>query len=105
MEEGGWSKIRYKDTTAYIRSDFLTTADNPAPSDDGGAGEGGGQAGTVTITKSDVNIRSKAGTDGDVLGKAANGSNYTLKGESGEWYEIDYNGQSGFVRNDMATKN
>ncbi len=100
-EEGNWSKIKYKDTTAYIRSDFLTTADSPeavAPA------EGGGGS-TITVTKSDVNVRNKAGTDGDVLGKASSGSTYTLKGESGEWYEIDYNGQSGFIRNDMASKN
>ncbi|MCR5650434.1 MAG: SH3 domain-containing protein [Lachnospiraceae bacterium] len=101
-EEGGWSKIKYKDTTAYIRSDFLTTADNPEPTDDGG-GEDAGP--TVTVTKTDVNVRDKAGTDGAVLGKASSGSKFTLKGESGEWYEIDYNGKSGFIRNDMASKN
>ncbi|MBO4374519.1 MAG: SH3 domain-containing protein [Lachnospiraceae bacterium] len=103
-EENGWSKIKYKDTTAYIRSDFLTTAENPEPAADGGEGAGDGTP-TVTVTKTDVNVRSKAGTDGDVLGKASSGSKYTLKGESGEWYEIDYNGQSGFIRNDMASKN
>ncbi len=100
-EENGWSKIKYKDTTAYIRSDFLTTADNPEPSTDGGEAAGP----TVTVTKTDVNVRDKAGTDGAVLGKASSGSTYTLKGESGEWYEIDYNGKSGFIRNDMASKN
>jgi len=102
-EEGGWSKIKYKDTTAYIRSDFLTTAEGG----DTGAGDGGaaGSPGTVTVTKSDVNVRNKAGTDGDIIGKASSGSSYTLKSESGEWYEIDYNGQSGFIRNDMAQKN
>ncbi len=102
-EEGNWSKIKYKDTTAYIRSDFLTTADAAPAAAEGAAAEGGGS--TVTVTKSDVNVRNKAGTDGDVLGKASSGSTYTLKGESGEWYEIDYNGQSGFIRNDMASKN
>ncbi len=102
-EEGNWSKIKYKDTTAYIRSDFLTTADAAPATTDGGTTEAGGS--TVTVTKSDVNVRNKAGTDGDVLGKASSGSTYTLKGESGEWFEIDYNGQSGFIRNDMASKN
>ncbi len=105
-EEGNWSKIKYKDTTAYIRSDFLTTADSSESAGTGdAAAQTGGGAGKVTVTKSDVNVRNKAGTDGDIIGKAANGSSYTLKGESGEWYEIDYNGQSGYIRNDMATKN
>ncbi len=105
-EEGNWSKIKYKDTTAYIRSDFLTTAESTdTGTGDGAAAAPAGGAGTVTVTKSDVNVRNKAGTDGDIIGKAASGSSYTLKGESGEWYEIDYNGQSGFIRNDMASKN
>ena len=104
-EEGNWSKIKYKDTTAYIRSDFLTTAESTDTGATGTEGAATGGAGTITVTKSDVNVRNKAGTDGDILGKAGNGSTYTLKGESGEWYEIDYNGQSGFIRNDMASKN
>ncbi|MBO6111722.1 MAG: SH3 domain-containing protein [Lachnospiraceae bacterium] len=104
-EEGNWSKIKYKDTTAYIRSDFLTTAESTDTGATGTEGAATGGAGTITVTKSDVNVRNKAGTDGDILGKASNGSTYTLKGESGEWYEIDYNGQSGFIRNDMASKN
>ncbi|MCR5487470.1 MAG: SH3 domain-containing protein [Lachnospiraceae bacterium] len=99
-EEGNWSKIKYKDTTAYIRSDYLTTADAPA------GGQAGGQAGTVTVNDS-IRVRSSMSTENtdNVIGKASSGETFTLKGESDGWYEIDYKGQTAYISSDYATKN
>ena len=51
-------------------------------------------------TGNNVNVRTAAGTDAEVLGKIQTGSNYTVTGKSGSWYQIDYNGQIGFVSGD-----
>ncbi len=101
-EEGNWSKIKYKDTTAYIRSDYLTTADN---STGGGTAEGG-SAGTVTVNDS-IRVRSSMSTDttDNVIGKASSGDTFPLKGESDGWYQIDYKGQTAYISSDYATKN
>ncbi len=106
-EEGEWSKIRYKEGEAYIKSEFLTTANTGG--EEGGApaadNEGGGGGGKITITDTGVNVRSGPGTDSDTIGKAENGKEYELLGEENGWYKINYNGSTGYVRNDFAKKN
>ncbi|MCR5627604.1 MAG: SH3 domain-containing protein [Lachnospiraceae bacterium] len=107
-EEGEWSKIKYKDGEAYIKSEFLTTASTDgaeaasAPAEESTDTSSAG--GKIKITGDNVNVRSKASTDSDTVGKASSGSTYTLKGEENGWYKIDYNGTDGYVRNDFATK-
>ncbi len=112
--EGDWSKIKYKDTTAYIRSDFLEVVDSSSAEGtaEGGTAEGGaaaGGSGTISITGSNVRVRSSANTDsdGNIIGKANSGETYTLQGEADGWYQIDYKGQTGYVKADssFAVKN
>ena len=111
-EEGEWSKVKYKDGEAYIKSEFLTTANTDTTADGGNtgnteaapAGDGGG-GGTITVNDTGVNVRSGAGTDTDTIGKAENGKQYELLGEENGWYKINFNGSTGYIRNDFATKN
>ncbi|WP_352401096.1 SH3 domain-containing protein [Anaerotignum sp.] len=44
-----------------------------------------------------VNVRKEANTDADVVGKIDKGSEYTVVGQNGEWYQISYEGQDAFV--------
>lgn len=107
-EEGEWSKIKYKDGEAYIKSEFLTTANTDGGEEGGNtgaAGDNGGGGGTITITDTGVNVRAGAGTNTDAIGKAENGKQYELLGEENGWYKINYNGSTGYVRNDFASKN
>ena len=109
-EEGEWSKVKYKEGEAYIKSEFLTTA-NTDNADGGGAaetgdtGDGGGGGGKITVTDTGVNVRAAAGTNSDTIGKAENGKEYELLGEENGWYKINFNGSTGYIRNDFATKN
>lgn len=47
-----------------------------------------------------VNVRATSSLDGDVLGKISNGTEFSLIEKSGNWFEISYNGESGFVSAD-----
>ncbi len=124
-EEGEWSKIKYKDTTAYIKSEYLTTSTGTADAantadtaDTANAAaadtttttdtDNGGNAasGKVTIKES-VRIRSSMSTDGtdNVIGHAYKGDSFTLEQEMADgWYKIDYKGKTGYVKTDYATK-
>lgn len=46
---------------------------------------------------SNVNVREAAGTSASVLGQISSGTEYQVTGKSGDWYQISYNGQNGFV--------
>ncbi|MBQ9505343.1 MAG: SH3 domain-containing protein [Lachnospiraceae bacterium] len=110
-EEGEWSKVKYKDGEAYIKSEFLTTANTDtgaeggATATDNGGGEAAGGGGKITVNDTGVNVRSGPGTDSDTIGKAENGKEYELLGEENGWYKINFNGSTGYIRNDFATKN
>jgi len=54
---------------------------------------------SVIITKNNTSIYSSAGGGGSALGSENIGARFNFKGssDSSNWYEIDYNGQSGFV--------
>ena len=56
----------------------------------------------IKCIKDNVNIRSNASTDGDVLGKAKLGETFEVINDDGSWTEFKYGEQSGFMRNDMV---
>lgn len=56
----------------------------------------------VVITKDKVNVRDAASTDGGKLGQVTNGDSFTYSEEVDGWFKFDYNGSTGYVRNDMA---
>ena len=84
----GWSKVIFEDKEAYIKSDYLevlTAEVTVAP------------IGTITA-KTNVNVRSQADQESAKLGTAQAGSSYELLEEQGEWFKINYNGTTGFVK-------
>lgn len=55
----------------------------------------------VQTIKDSVNVRSGASTDTSSLGKVPKGTKFEKLGEEGDWFQIEYNGQTGFIRSDM----
>lgn len=97
----GWSRIKYNDGEAYIRSDFLevvstetVTNDTPAPEE--GTNE------YVTV-KENVNIRSTESETSDRLGVAYQGEKLELIMKQADgWCKIKYNGQTAYVKSDYV---
>ncbi len=46
---------------------------------------------------SSLNVRSGPGTSYSSIGSLANGAKVSLLSQSGEWYAISYNGQTGYI--------
>lgn len=91
----GWSKVIFEDKQAYIKSDYLevvTTEDTPAQI-----------IGTITAN-TNVNVRSQASQESDRIGSAQAGTSYNLLEDQGEWYKIDFNGTTGFVKAEFFTR-
>lgn len=84
----GWSKVIFEDKEAYIKSDYLEVVTTEAVSE---------ATGTVTAT-TNVNVRSQASQESERIGSAQAGTSYNLLEDQGEWYKIDYNGTTGFVK-------
>ncbi|MBR2780718.1 MAG: SH3 domain-containing protein, partial [Eubacteriaceae bacterium] len=60
--------------------------------------------GTITVNEA-VNVRSGASTDSSKLGSAHSGDKFTLTGQEGDGYKIDYNGQTAYIKAEFCTKN
>ena len=108
-EEDNWTKIRYKDTEAYVSSDYVeeVEASSDGGSEGGDSGTTAAASGSITVNDSGVRVRSTPDTssDGNIIGRADSGATYNLTGESDGWYQIDFNGSTGYIKSDFASKN
>ncbi len=58
---------------------------------------------TLTITGNNVNLRSAASTNGDVIATLSEGTEVTQIGEEGDWYQVrTSDGQTGYVSSTYA---
>ena len=94
---GQWYKISYNGKVGYVRGDYLTL---------GGAAVGSG-SGTGTIKLKDpsssLNVRSGPSTNTSVVGSLPHGTVVQITGKSGDWYKINFNGTTGYVKGDFVT--
>ena len=88
-QAGGWYKVVYNGTEGYVSGDYLTV--NATAS---------GSYGTGTVTAASVNFRSGAGTDSGIIGSFNSGATVKVVGVSGNWYQVEYNGTTGYVSAD-----
>ncbi len=111
-DDGEWSRIQYKDAEAYIKSEFLTTAEGDTvvsgevQAADAQGGEEGGEtalSGKITV-KEAVTIRSGPSTESGKLGSAYKGDHYELTGETNGWYKINYKGQTAYIKGEFCTR-
>ena len=78
--ENGWVKIVHGSTMGWVSGDYLSITEKS------GTAEG-----------SSVNVRSKAGLDGNVISKLNKGTKVTIQSETDGWYYIKYAGITGWV--------
>ena len=113
-DDGEWSKIQYKDSEAYIKSEFLTTAEGDTVVGgevQNGEEEGGDAApaetassGKIKVNEGGIRIRSGASTDSKQIGSAYKDEVYEYTGETDGWYKINYKGQTGYIKGEFVTK-
>lgn len=86
---GNWVKIEFDSKEGYIYKSYARITEPEASID--------GKTGTIVNCKTDVNVREKASSKSKLLGKAKKGEIFTVRGRSGNWIEIEYNGKTGYV--------
>ena len=118
-ESGDWYQIQYTSSkVGYIWKTYLstksgdkdyepietatTTTTTTTPSTSGASSAT--TASTVTIYNCNryVYVRKGPSTAYSKLGHATLGSTYALKGASGDWYVVDYSGQTGYIYKDFC---
>lgn len=60
-------------------------------------GRGFPRTGAVAVSYGTLNLRSAPSLDAAILASIPNGREITLLGESGDWYEVEYNNTVGYV--------
>ena len=110
-EDGEWWQIDFDDQTGWIYAPFVTAAnaenvpivgdsmaETPAPADT--TEPVAPEAGSPVVTMiGDMNVREGPGTDYARIGGALEGGTYAITGKSadGEWWQISFEGESGWV--------
>ncbi len=110
-EDGEWWQIEFDDQTGWIYAELGTVSDaenvpitgdsmaeSPASEDGTEAAAPEAESPLVTIL-GDMNIREGPGTDYARVGGATEGESFPITGKSsdGEWWQIDFDGESGWV--------
>lgn len=120
----GWSKVEFEGKEAYIKTDYLETAEEevvevlpeeettveeePATEAEEAtqqtANEENGDAEAETVTvKENVRVRKEASTDSDILGTAHTGDKLELiEKQSDGWTKVKYKGHTAFVKSDYV---
>ena len=88
-----WHKVEVNGKTGYVNRMYVTLKN---------ASDGDTLLGYVVNVKSNVNVRSSASSDSELLGRADLGSSYTLKSSTPKdgWYAVDYHGHTGYIKKD-----
>ena len=55
----------------------------------------------MLTTTDECNVRAEASTDADILGVISAGEQVEKTGTDGEWVQIDYDGETGYIRGDL----
>ncbi|MBQ9045112.1 MAG: SH3 domain-containing protein [Oscillospiraceae bacterium] len=85
-QTNGWYKVVYNGTVGYVSGDYVTASNTAS-----------GSFGTGTVVASAVNLRSGAGTNTSVIATLNKGATMSVVGVSGEWYQVNYNGTTGYI--------
>ena len=100
-ESGNWYEIEYNNSTGYVSKDYITftliTPETPEITKQ--------IAYVYNLDGGTLNVRPQPNTSQAAIGKLAEGEAVTIVGESGNWYEIEYNNSTGYVSKDYITFN
>lgn len=95
---GDWHKISYNGKTRYVHKNYISTA---AKSSTKAANTKPFKA-RVNTGGLSLNVRS--GPWGSIIGSLRDGSNVTVVGVKGDWYQISFSGKTRYVHKDYIAK-
>ena len=96
-KSGQWYKIEAKGVTGYVHSDYIKTS-----TDEGSNNENISKKGKIVNVSTALRVRKEPNTSSEVLGFVYSGSIVDIKGKTGEWYKISYDGQEAYVHSDYV---
>lgn len=102
--EGGWIRVKYNGADAFVHNSLAELKDSDSGDSNTDESEVEEKSGTVTVTEG-ANVRKGPGTDYDKLGLAYVGTELTVTGKSGDWYEVEFNGQTGYIAASLVKEN
>ncbi|MCR5120058.1 MAG: SH3 domain-containing protein [Lachnospiraceae bacterium] len=88
-------ELQQTETPVVVESDNVTPTPTPVPE-----AEQEEIRELVAIPTTKVNVRSKAGTDGDKLGSAEETEEFVVSEVHDEWTKLDYKGKEAFIKNE-----
>ena len=91
---GGWYYVAYGSRKGYVKAGYFAS--------DSGTSSSSGSSGRTTAN---VRLRSSRSTSssGNIILVIPSGRTVTILGESGGWYKVRYNGQTGYVSSDYIS--
>lgn len=108
-ESGAWYKINYKGKTGYVHKDYIqkigggvTNPPEITPETPSKPDVSENKVGQVINISSNLRVRSAASTDSSILGYLLNGQRVNITGETGNWYQISFNGTTGYVSSEFV---
>ena len=100
-ESGSWYEINYKGSKGYVSKNYVKIAEENIETNNKPNNENpSSQKGVLVNISSVLRVRSEANGNSEILGFLTNGCNVNILGESGNWYNISYNGKSAYVSKD-----
>ncbi len=90
---GNWTRVQYDGKEVFISSGLINQS---------GGGTSAPQSSQVIINGIGVNVRTGPGTEYSRVGSVSTGDKLPYVGESGNWYQVTYNGQTCYVSKDYA---
>ncbi len=91
-QSGDFYQVSYDGKTGYIDKRYVQVSSGSSDS-----GSTTGTPGVIYNVTSYANMRSKASTSGSVIAKPAKGASVTILGQSGDFYQVSYDGKTGYV--------
>ncbi len=120
-EKRGWSKVKYKNSTAWINSDYVkveeakdqdteekqtdskTKSNTKVEKSSKNTKDNKTEKTETVYTTDKVNVRKSASQNSASLGQVAKGTKLTRYSQKDGWSQIDYNGSKAWIRSDFLT--
>ncbi len=97
-EESGWYHIQWNDSKGYVLKEYVSTGSGSSSSSQSASPN-------ATVKGGDtVNVRSGPGTEYSRVDIVAEGKRVAVIDQSGSWYKVSFNGQTGYILADYVAR-